>query len=47
MPVLRYYIYSDLGVPGNSHVAYNSSAMNVLSFAHRGLSPGVLYSYWL
>jgi hypothetical protein len=47
LPLTRYLIYSDLGVPGNAAVVHNSTAMNVLSFTHRGLTPGGLYSYWL
>jgi hypothetical protein len=47
LPTLRYLIYSDLGILGSSHVVYNSSAMNVLTFSHSGLTPGALYSYWL
>jgi hypothetical protein len=47
MAVTRYVIFSDLGIPGSSHPVYNSTALNVLEFAHTGLTPGVLYSYWL
>jgi hypothetical protein len=47
MTVTRYLVFSDLGIPGGSHAVYNSTALNVLEYAHTGLTPGVLYSYWL
>lgn len=47
LAVLRYLVWSDLGVPGSSHVVHNSTALNQLTFTHSGLSPGTLYSYWL
>lgn len=47
LPLIRYLIYSDLGIPGNSDLVYNSTDMNVLTFLHHDLLPGILYSYWL
>lgn len=43
---LRYLLYSDMGIPGNNHLIYNSSDLNILTFSHSNLSPGTLYSYW-
>jgi hypothetical protein len=47
LPTLSYLIHTDLGIPGSSTVIYNSTTMNVLEYNHTGLTPGVLYSYWL
>lgn len=47
LPITRYILWSDLAIPGNQHAIYNSTALNVLSFVHQGLTPGALYSYWL
>jgi len=47
LPVLRFILWGDLGVPGNSHVIYNSTALSQLAFVHSGLVPGTLYAYWL
>jgi len=47
LPVLRYILHGDRGIPGNDEVLYNSSAVNVFTYTHIGLTPGTLYSYWL
>ena len=47
LPLLRYHVHCDEGVAGSFRVVYNSTAMNVFTFTHTGLTPGIPHAYWL
>jgi hypothetical protein len=47
LEVERYILWSNLAIPGSSHVILNTTALSVPAFTHAGLQPGSLYSYWL
>lgn len=40
-------LHSDMGIPGSDTVVFQTNNLNIVSATHKGLIPGVLYSYWL
>ena len=47
LPIFRYMLHSDMGIPGSDTVVFETQNLNIVSATHKGLTPGLIYSYWL